>query len=315
VIAILLTLFLLVAGGLIPPATGMAQTSPDLKSACAELPKNFCANLPSEFEVASIKPAKPGQRGNSYNTGPRGLSATNVPVERLILDAYGIEEQQLEDLPRWADLSRSSRKYTIEAEAPPGTGRAVEVARKLRPDQRMQAFIALRQHYRQMVQSLLAERFNLRVHTSTKRLPVYELVVAKGGPKLNQKSAADYIAAHRKPNSSGSSGAPGDTLYLGVSMAYFAHDLSRFDQGELGRLVIDKTGLTGRYDFELKWSPRLSRMDAMSFGSGTQMPTSTIPSGPSIFTALQEQLGLKLKPAKGPVQVLVVDHIEPPTPN
>ena len=98
-------------------------------------------------------------------------------------------------------------------------------------------------------------------------------------------------------------------------MDYFAFGLSQWESNELGRLVINKTGLKGRYDFTLKWSPRVDGGRAMNFASDSRMPAPTKLSGPSIFTAIKEQLGLRLKPAKGPVQVLVVDHISPPTPN
>ena len=94
-------------------------------------------------------------------------------------------------------------------------------------------------------------------------------------------------------------------------MSTLARDLSR----RLGRTVIDKTGLTGGYDFTLKWDPATVRLNAMNSGVGQPSPASNEPSGPSIFTAVEQQLGLKLKAAKGPVEVLVVDHIEPPTPN
>ncbi len=304
-VSALLLALLLGAGGMIPGWIAIAQTA---------LPKSFYANLPKAFEVASIRPAKPGHGSDSHSSNGR-LWAT-VPISWLIERAYQIMPQQLEGLPSWA---RSAR-YTIQAEAPPGMAKDFALLPKLPPEQRIQARVAVRQSWNDMLQSLLIDRFKLKVHRETKRLPAYELVVAKGGPKLKPA---------KKPTGWSDKGWRGHLVEAGASMDNFASVLSQYGpQRELGRIVIDKTGLTGRYDFTLTWTPLAGKINRMSAGAepggnaepapGLAVPDSSDssnPSAPSIFAAIQQQLGLKLKPAKGPVQVLVVDHIEPATPN
>jgi uncharacterized protein (TIGR03435 family) len=137
----------------------------------------------------------------------------------------------------------------------------------------------------QMVQSLLADRFKLALHRETRQLPVYALVVAKNGPKIRESTAA-------RP---GMAGGPGQLDAQKISLQVFTQTLGR----QLDHPVLDQTGLTGRYDFKLNWSPDES--DATG--------------GPSIFTAVQEQLGLKLETQTGPVEVLVIDHAEKPSDN
>jgi bla regulator protein blaR1 len=305
-ISAVLLAMLVGAGGLIPGWIAIAQTT---------LPKSFYADLPKSLEVASIRPAKPGRGSHSH--GSNGRLWATIPISELIERAYQIMPQQLEGLPSWA---RSAR-YTIQAEAPPGMAKDYALARTLPPEQRPQAIAALRQSWSDMLQSLLIDRFKLKVHRETKRLPVYELLVAKGGPKLKPT---------KKPTGSSDNGWRGHLVEAGASMDNFASVLSQYGpQRELGRIVINKTGLTGRYDFTLTWTPLADKINGMSAGAepgGNAEPApgmapapgssdSSNPSAPSIFTALQQELGLKLKAAKGPVEVLVVDHIDPPTPN
>ncbi len=140
---------------------------------------------------------------------------------------------------------------------------------------------------RHMVQALLADRFNLRLHQETRTMPAYDLILAKGGSKLQLSK------------SNGKSISSGRTYFKGqgLTTTIIAQQLSQIT----GRIVVDKTNLTDRYDLELQWTPD----DAPVADN----------SAPSLFTAIQEQLGLKLEPAKEPVPVLVIDQIDPPTPN
>jgi uncharacterized protein (TIGR03435 family) len=169
-----------------------------------------------------------------------------------------------------------------------------------------------------MVQSLLAERFNLKVSHETRELPVYALVIAKNGPKLTPTTAppvappGDRPPGEPNPHNRGiMMKGNGDLTGSGTSISLLADVLSR--QQELGnRLVLDKTGLTGDYDWTLKWTPT-----SMSPASGADVtpPPAGDSSAPSLFTAIQEQLGLKLEPQKGKVAVVVIDHIDPPSAN
>jgi uncharacterized protein (TIGR03435 family) len=145
----------------------------------------------------------------------------------------------------------------------------------------------------QMFENLLADRFQLKFHHETRELPVYNLVVAKGGLKM-QASTAEGSSSSMNNSSLSGKGMPIEGISFSVSNV-------------VGRQVVDKTGLTGKYDFTLTWTP-----DEMGAPSGASADAD---SGPSIFTALEEQLGLKLVPAKGPVDVIVVDHIERPSEN
>jgi uncharacterized protein (TIGR03435 family) len=151
-----------------------------------------------------------------------------------------------------------------------------------------------------MLQNLLAERFKLVLHWETKEVPVYELTVANGGPKLEHpEDAPCSLPGDSKPD-----GKPSCTIGLrNGSMANFAASIVVLD-----RPVIDRTGITGRFDFRLIFEPRLGLI------GGLETEPSD-PSGPSIFTALQKQLGLKLESAKAPAEVLVIDHLEKPSEN
>jgi uncharacterized protein (TIGR03435 family) len=150
---------------------------------------------------------------------------------------------------------------------------------------------------RQMVQTLLADRFQLQFHRDVKELPVYVLTVAKNGPKLQEAKDARH----------GIAGRPRSIESKGADMPALAATLAR----RLGRTVIDKTGLTGLYDFTLTFSP----IDAPAVGPAGQLSPETDSAEPSIFTALQAQLGLKLESSKGPVAVLVIDRAEKPSEN
>jgi uncharacterized protein (TIGR03435 family) len=163
-----------------------------------------------------------------------------------------------------------------------------------------------------MLQALLAERFKLKVHFETRQVPVFELVVAKGGPKLKD-AVTDTSPDLRKDKDGkpliGMFHTADTTVVQGQSMQPLANLMS-MPFAFIGRPVIDKTGLTGTYDFTLHWS-------AQPLGQVVNGVASFVPpaeDAPSIFTALQE-LGLKLQPASGPIEVIVIDHIEHPTEN
>jgi uncharacterized protein (TIGR03435 family) len=151
-----------------------------------------------------------------------------------------------------------------------------------------------------MLQPLLEERFKLKVHRETREMPEYRLVIAKGGSKLRE---------YRKED--------GDTRQMGTRIGrglIDAHgtefnELVFFLRSELGRPVIDATGLTGKFDFKLEWVPDESQPNS---GGDAPPPDAT---GASIFAAIQEQLGLKLEAMKGPVEMLVIDHVEKPSEN
>jgi len=260
-----------------------------------------------EYEVASIKPNKSGTNTVRLMDTPDGLTAKNSTLLMLIHAAYRVEYNQIAGAPSWLN----SDHYDIDAKMDSATADALH---KLSEDQG-------RIERQKMLQALLADRFKLAIHRETKELPVYALVVAKNGPKLQEAKPGDTY-----PNGfKGPEGQPGHGMSFmngngsltcqGVPIANLVGLLSL----QLGRTVVDKTGLTSKYDFTLKWTPDESQ-GAMFKGPGSGPQGSASPpppdaSGPSIFTALQEQLGLKLESQKGPVEILVINHAEQPSEN
>ncbi len=256
------------------------------------------------FEVASIKPAKPGTRGGLLQFGLGGrFVATGITAKLLLEEAYGVKDSQLARAPSWFN----SERYDIDAKPEEA---ALD---KLPLDQR-------RDKLMQMIQSLLAERFKLSLSHETKELPVYALVVAKNGPKLHKST----FKPPDKPAPLPRSPKPGETRRLGggiamegpgrltstgIELSMFANVLSRIT----GRIVIDKTGLPGRYDFTLQWTPDERESPVPPGGPGDAPPPES--TGPSLFTAIQEQLGLKLESQKAPMDILVIDHVEKPSEN
>jgi len=187
---------------------------------------------------------------------------------------------------------------------------------KLPPEQRIL-------QVRLRVQSLLADRFKLLVRDETKEIPVYALVIAKNGPKLREAKPGDtYPNGIKGPDGRSHPGMwwveGGKLTGQALPMASLVMILSQSCQLELGRTVLDQTGLKGKYDIALKWTPDQSSAGMFMGTAGVKPGAESAPpdsSGPSLFTAIQEQLGLKLESTKGPTEAIVIDHIERPTAN
>jgi len=251
------------------------------------------------FEVATIKPSRPGDNMVQLFMSHGKFTTKGETLKGIIKLAYDIKsDNQLSGGPSWI----SSEKYDIEAKE------EASVADKL---QKL-SFEEQAKQVRLMVQALLADRFNLKVSHQTKDLPVYALVVAKSGPKLTQ-TEVPQPASDGAPNKAFRGirmMGPGQLSATNINIGLLADILS--GQPELGRLVIDQTGLKGNYDWTLKWTPDQSAQ--MSKGADDAHATADAApldsSGPSIFTALEEQLGLKLEAKKGPVETLVIENIE-----
>jgi uncharacterized protein (TIGR03435 family) len=233
------------------------------------------------FEVATVKPTPPDFQGQFITIKGRTMVTANTTLGRLIAFVYGLHPQQLVGAPKWV----TETPYDIQGQ-PEGEGQPSEV------------------QWRTMLRKLLNERFQLTFHREQRELPAYVLTQLPGGHKL-AKSGGD-------PN-----GLPGMFFRgLGTLPAVNANmtDFSNLLQGVvLDRPVVDKTGITGRFDFTLRWTPDESQFG----GRGGQAPPA--PAGqdppPGLFTALQEQLGLKLESTRAPVEVLVIDKVEPPSAN
>jgi uncharacterized protein (TIGR03435 family) len=230
------------------------------------------------YEVVSIHPAKQSN-GMSWRTADDGFSTSGASVRSLLLNAFGlITSDQIVGLPAWGE----NEQFDLEAKMDSDTSDALKKLPRKEKEER----------YHQMLQAMLADRFHLKFHRDTKEIPVYALVVAKNGAKLKE-SAPDT------PNNFSMNFGSKDCSLHGQAMelSNLAFSLS----SSARRIVLDKTGLTGKYDMDLKWSQ--------------QDNASPDDSGPSLFTALQEQLGLKLEPTKAPVESIVIEHVDRPTEN
>jgi uncharacterized protein (TIGR03435 family) len=264
---------------------------------------------PQTFEIASVKPNKSSDEDRYIRIDPRGdgLTVVNMQLRELITFAYQIQRFQLEGGPDWIASDRFDIVAKSEREVP-ATG----------------AFFGGQEPLRIMLRTLLADRFKLVMHKATKELPIFELVLARQdgrpGPQLRPAAvdcAAQAGAAKGGATTPASSEPPGPGPCFmnqnpvsvrggGVTLAMLANILA----GPTQRLVIDRTGLTGDWDLEVSYTPDRSQVPP-----GVELPSWVDPNGPSLFTAIEEQLGLKLRSARGPVEVLVIDSVQQPTPN
>jgi uncharacterized protein (TIGR03435 family) len=245
-------------------------------------PKPMAADANPSFEVATIKPSNPDAPGKAFRVSGRQFSTLNTTLSDMLTFAYDLHAKQIEGGPDWLNKD----KYDVTAK-PDGEGQ---------PNSKQ---------WKVMLQKLLADRFQLKFHREKKELPVYAIVIAKSGSKLT-KSEGD-------PN-----GLPGlffrglgDLPARNANMTDFAGLLQA---AVLDRPVVDQTGLSGRFDFELKWTPDESQFT--SLGPHVPAPAADNPNAPpDLFTAMQEQLGLKLESTKAPVDVLAIDGVQKPSAN
>jgi bla regulator protein blaR1 len=246
------------------------------------------------LDVVSVKPDM--ANGNWMRLGftPDGLRFTNIPVHMLLTQSSQTNDDQIIGEPSWTKTDR----FDVDAKV---AGPDVAMLSKLNSDQRAG-----------MLTQVLTDRFQMKSHTETRELPIYILVIAKDGPKLKEanepKPDPDNPCPRRGPWFQVSRGS------MTLKNAKLQFFLPLFSQ-QLGRTIIDKTGLTGSYDFTLNWVPDEGTPDIPGAPPPTGHSLSPDQSGPSVFTAIQEQLGLKLESGKGPVNVMVIDHIEKPAEN
>jgi uncharacterized protein (TIGR03435 family) len=267
-----------------PLPLNLKRATPDTAWAIPEpaaRPKPMAADANPSFEVATIKPSQPDTPGTAITVRGRMLQTRNTPLSMLLTFAYGIHPKQVTGAPPWVD----SEKFDISAQ-PDGEGQPNE------------------KQWRAMLQKLLADRFKLSFHRDKKELAVYAILVDKNGSKLTK-------------NDTDPDGLPGLFFRgLGVLPARNATmvDFAGLLQSTvLDRPVIDQTGLTGRFDFTLTWTPDETQFGGL--GIKVPPPPDNAAAPPGLFTAVQEQLGLKLDSTKAPVDVLVVDRVEKPTEN
>jgi len=256
-----------------------------------------------EFEVASIKlGAGPGKPQFLGSRSPGTFTAQNINLRFIIRVAYGVRSFEVLGGPGWID----SDTYDITAK----TKTAMDGA-KTAPSPIPEMFA--------MLQPLLEDRFKLKVHREMRELPVYVLTVAKGGLKMKPRDCPQFSDDNPTPqgpcNPMGTRGGTNGTNRTLDGTAATMEGLIMTIANTTRREIIDRTGLTGRFDFHLEWAPDEAMTASSDFDEPTRSVASSSGSGPSLFTALQEQLGLKLESAKAPVEVLVIDHVERPEAN
>lgn len=336
---VLITLAAIASLGL-GASTARAQQVPVATQSAAPASQTQAASAPAPefvYDVASIKPSKPGAMDSRWGSRSDAFTGENITVMSLLTSAYAIDNKnQFSGVPDWLN----SERYDVQAKMDPSVADALK---KLPPDQRALA-------RQRMLQALLADRFGLKIHRETKQLPMYVLEVAKGGPKLKPTAWPPSPSAGA-PNAPGAPGAkdskpppppplpparkgspPAANLVggrgsmwstshgqatiaaNGGSVAQLSDLLSRM----LGRPVVDKTGLTGEYDYTLQWTAEVQSSNTVAAANPTPAAMAPAPladSGPTIFAAIQQQLGLKLESIKGPVEIIVIDHVNRPSEN
>jgi len=244
------------------------------------------------FDVASVKPNRSGDLAINVNLpAPDRFEAANISLHDLIRFAYDVQDARVQGGPGWI----RSERFDVTARADHSLG----TWGPLGPPVELLA----------MLRALLAERFALAVHRDTKILPVYALVKARQngdpGPELRRSTLDCESAA--KP--CGMRIGPGQMIVSGTPLSQLATALAPFVQ----RIVIDRTELTGPFDVHLSWTPQRLPQGPPPPGAPALPPVD--PNGASIFTALEEQLGLKLEPQQAPLDVVVIDRIDRPTPD
>jgi bla regulator protein blaR1 len=262
---------------------------------------NDTAGAAPEYQITSIKSAQPGDLVSIFFR-PDQFAATNVTLQMLIREAYGIQDGQISGGPEWL----TTDKYDIHAKLDKSPVEPI-----VRFNESVPPEIPGR-----MLQALLADRFKLVFHRETRSLPVYALIVGENGAKLQPST----VASRQSSPNAGYSGSkaegrkafvgPGQFRGQGVPLAVLVSFLGK----QLGRTVLDRTGLTGNYDLTLEWPADENRASFLGkTQDASQAPESSTDS--SLFTSVQEQLGLKLVPQIAPLEVLVIDQVERPVDN
>jgi uncharacterized protein (TIGR03435 family) len=239
------------------------------------------AQPPLSFEVASIKPTKPGETGGGIGPLPGGQTyiAKGVPLRTLITTAYNVSDAQISGGPGWV----SSQPFDLEAK----TGRPVTREERLL-----------------MMQTLLEDRFKLKVRRDTKQVPVYVLTIEKTGSKLTVNTNQGQSGLR--------GGGGGKSIGQNIPMSLFVWYLQ--NTWRVDRPVLDRTGLKGSYDWELDFAPEPNPLQARGENpNADRLPD--LSDRPPLFEALRKQLGLKLDPQRGPAEFLTIEHVEMPSEN
>lgn len=297
------TLLPVVGSLVLVPCVLAAQAPAPPTAAPVPSPEKGASSALPVFEVVSIKPNKTGSMTMHVMFTPDGISVSGMALHMLLREALNISDNQLIGEPGWVNNDRFDIEAKVAAEDVPKL-------KALTPTDRWA-----------MLLPVFKDRFALSFHHETKDLTQYELVVDKGGSKMKEALPGDSYTDGLKGPSGTAGGAgmmrvqPGELIGQGIPL----ENLVRFLSFQFHSSVTDKTGLTGKYDIDLKWTPDETDGSMMRPPNGSQPgdgnPTPPTNPGPSIFTALEEQLGLKLEAHKEPGDAVLIDHIEQPSPN
>jgi uncharacterized protein (TIGR03435 family) len=242
----------------------------------------MAANADPSFEVATIKPSKPDDQRKAFIVNGNQFHIINQPLTQMISFAFDVQAKQVVGLPDWAETDRFDIDGKPDGEGAPNG-----------------------KQWKTMIQKLLADRFQLKFHKDKKELSVYVLSVSKTGEKMTKNDSA--------PNGLPALFFQGGLGKLNVRNALMTDFTGLMQSAVLDRPVLDQTGLAGRFDFTLNWTPDESQFKGM--GVTIPPPTDSADAPPNLYTAIQEQIGLKLEATRAPADVMVIDHVEKPSAN
>jgi uncharacterized protein (TIGR03435 family) len=247
-----------------------------------EPPKPMAADAIPKFDVVTVKPSDPNRPGKLFTIRGRHVMTINTTLNDIITFAYGLHAKQIVDAPAWFSTDKFDIDGVPDVEGQPST-----------------------KQFKLLFQSVLTDRFKLTFHRDEKELSVYALTVGKGGPKMTET-----IHKPTDPVNFLFRGKPGALIVTNSTMKDFCDGMQ---SAVMDKPVVDHTGLTARYDFNLNWTPDESQFESMG---GFKPPATEDPNAPpALSTAMQEQLGLKFDATKAPAPVFVIDHVEKPSAN
>jgi uncharacterized protein (TIGR03435 family) len=276
------------AGGPNPLPISLARTAPDAAWPLPEPIKQMAADAKPSFDVVTVKPGQPGARGKNIGFDGHRLLLRNFDLDDMIALGFGMHAKQIVGAPDWAD------KDLFDVEGAPDVPGS--------PNQKQ---------IQMLIQNLLADRLQLKFHKEQRELAVYAITIAPGGPKLTVTTAGP-----NDPSGMGFNG-PNNQGVTAVGRNLTMADFAMWMQAAvMDRPMVDQTGLKDRYDLRVKWTPDDSQFTQFR-GTGMTMPapSDAADAPPSLYTAVQEQLGLKIDATRALDDVIVIDHIEKPSAN
>ena len=250
--------------------------------AIPEPPKPMAADTVPKFDVVTVKPSDPNRPGKLFTIRGRHVMTINTTLNDIVTFAYGLHVKQIVGAPAWFATDKFDVDGVPDVEGQPSS-----------------------KQFKLLFQSVLTDRFKLTFHHDQKELSVYALTVGKSGPKMTES-----IHKPTDPVNFIFRGKPGALMVTNATMKDFCDGMQ---SAVMDKPVVDHTGLTARYDFNLNWTPDESQFESMG---GFKPPATEDPNAPpALSTAMQEQLGLKFDAVKAPADVFVIDHVEKPSAN